>query len=110
MQSDIQKTQASIDHCEELIARREQALRLYDNKDFKELIGEGYFVQEAVRLTGLLGDPNDQMDQEAVMHGLRSVADLRRYLSGIVRLGNRAEDELEDHKDTLDELMHEDEE
>lgn len=103
-QTDIETVEISIEYAKEMIAIGDKALRLAENKEFKEIILEGYFRDEAARLTGLLGDPAMKDLQEEIISDLNGIASLQRYLRRLVRQKEMMEHELELHTQTLDEL------
>lgn len=104
MKTEYQQVLDAVEECKRAVELRDMAIKLYDNKEFNFLIAKGYLEGEAVRLTSLLGDPNDMVDQEAVAAQLRGIAEFRRYLSGIVQFGNIRERELQGHYETLEDL------
>ena len=55
--------------------------RLYMNKDFKKVITEGYFENEAIRLVHLKADPNMQSvdSQKGIMQQMDSIGSLKQY-------------------------------
>lgn len=103
MQSEIEKLEASLEYAEGKKALGEKMLRLAENKDFQELIINGYFRDEAARLTGLLGDPEFK-EQEAIQSDLNSIAAFQRYTRKLIREGSMAEKEIVDHRQAIDEL------
>lgn len=103
--SQIQEVELSIEQAKGLIARKDQALKLTDNKDFKALVLQGYFVDEAARLALLSSDP--MLDAEAradVMQGVLALGYFKRYITGIIHFGRMAEKDLAAHTETLAEL------
>ena len=105
-QSDIEKIEIGIEEARKIIERGELAEKLSKNREFKKLILEGYFVEEASRLTHLLSDPSIIRDgnQKFVENDLMGIGGLKRYLSTIVRLGHNMQDELREMENTLEEL------
>lgn len=103
--SQIQEVELSIEQAKGLIARKDQALKLTDNKDFKALVLQGYFVDEAARLALLSSDPMLDAEQRAdVMQGILALGYFKRYMSGIIQFGRMAEGDLKAHTETLSEL------
>lgn len=106
--SAIQEVELSIEHAQHLIALRDKALNLANNKDFKELVLEGYFVKEASRLALLSADPSAVAFRDEILLSIQAIGHFRNYQANIVRMGNMAERELQDHMQTLSELQQED--
>ena len=107
-QTDIKEVELSIEHAKGMVMRGHMAQRLAANSDFKKLVLEGYFVEEAARLAHLSSDPNIPEEVRAfVMRDLNGVGAFKRYLSAIVQMGLQAETELQEQMETLDEIRSE---
>lgn len=105
IESQIAEVEVSIEDAKEQIERKKALDRLYNNKDFKDLILEGYFVNEASRLVLLKGDLN--LPDEAQEHCdkmINGIGCLRSYFQTVHHFGNMAEKGLDDHYSTIQEL------
>jgi len=104
--SGLDQIELSISEAEKRVNKAKKAIELYDNPLFKELVVEGYFEQEAIRLVGLYGagvlDDNQKQEVQRDMHGVGS---FRRYLRNIVRDGEQAELDLNSAKDQREEYL-----
>jgi hypothetical protein len=102
--SDIQDLEQGIKDAETLIERRQMALRLSENRDFRKLILEDFIVTEAARLVQLSGDPalNQQQRLDSLSMA-QATGHLKRYLSMMVQMGYTAEKELPQMQAALDE-------
>jgi len=108
-QSDIEEVELSIEHARELIERGQMAERLSRNNEFRKLVLEGYFVNEAARLALLYSDPNIPNEmRENLLRDISAPGCFKRYLSSIVQMGHVAQRELREHMETLDEIRAED--
>jgi len=106
--SDLQDLQQGIKDAEELIGRRNTAIRLSTNPDFKELFLDGYFQEEAARLVQLSSDPAlDPMQRADALSMAQATGHAKRYLSMMVQMGAHAERELPAMNEALVELMSE---
>jgi hypothetical protein len=105
-QNEIQEIELQITELEDQLKRREILKRLMVNQDFKDLIEEDYMREEAIRLTSLLGSPNQQLDamQGHIIKDLEGIAALRRYFDTIFNLANVADEQIKSHNATLDEI------
>lgn len=87
------------------IARRNQVQKLYKNREFKELILEGFCVQEAAMYIQQAGDPALPKDsREDCLNMALAAGHLKRFLTVIEAMGNNAENQLgraEEHLDTV---------
>jgi hypothetical protein len=104
---DIEEIELSIEHSKKLIARKQSLQKLIKNRDFKAIITEGYFEQEAQRLVLMKAEPSMQNEeaQKEILRQIDAIGSLRQYFMMINALGNNAEKALEDHEETLSELM-----
>lgn len=79
---------------EEMIAKRDLALKLSTNREFKKLILDGFLVEDCARYAQLSADPSLNAEQRADALGLAQAAGhLKRYLSVVVQMGHRGEAE-----------------
>lgn len=106
--SQIENIQAQIEDLKEVQKRRDLALRLEKNADFKELILDGFCEKECARFARNSGDPGISPENRADSLAMAQAAGhLRRYLSVIVRMGNQAESEIKQAEETIDEIRRE---
>lgn len=85
---------------------RESLVNLSNNRDFKAVISEGYFKDEPVRLTALLGHPDHQTPerQAAIFKQLNGVAQMHAYFGLINSFAEIARKGLEEGEAALEEL------
>jgi len=102
--SDIAEIELSIEAAKDLVSRKEQALRLANNRDFKKLVLDGYVKDEAVRLTGLSADPNMKNHQDDIFDAIKGISLFRQYMQNIVTIGKVAENELLEQEQVLEEI------
>lgn len=78
----IAQVEQSIQAAKDTVAFGESLTRLFSNRDFKKVILDGYFKDEAVRLVHLLSDPNTQSpeSQVSLQKQMHAIASLRDYL------------------------------
>lgn len=108
-QKDIDQVELSIEEARKKVERREAALRLAENSDFKELVLDGYCKDEAVRLVNTLNETGFEESQVDINRMLASISDFNRYMRHIVREGRIAKEAIIDHEITLDDLRAEQE-
>lgn len=103
--NEAQVIEISIEEAKRKIALAESAERLIASPEFNDLIEEGFFKEETLRLAGLLSDPTiDETSRECCARDIHGAATLKRYLQKVMMLGNIAYRELQDHEETLDEI------
>lgn len=90
--SEVYALEKQRDDAKELLARRELALKLSTNAEFKKLILQEFCINECARYAQSSGDPALSAEQRADALALaQSAGHLRRWLSVIVTMGNNAE-------------------
>lgn len=106
--NDVEMLELSIEEAKKLVDLGAACQRLATNADFKKIILEGYFVEEAARLALLSSDPN--LSEEIRNHVYRDLAGpgaLKRHLHTIVQRGRIAAEEILDHQETLEDMREE---
>jgi hypothetical protein len=106
LQHEMHELEAGIDEARKMVERKETLNRLMQNADFKKLIEEDYLREEAIRLSHLMGSPDEQLKrrQEDIENDIRGIASFKRYLSTVIQLGNYAADLIITNTKALDEL------
>ena len=103
--SEIKELEQEIEQAEDLVSRRNMALKLFENREFRKLIMEEFLTSEAARLVQLSADPSLTHDQRAdALAMAQATGHVKRYLSMTVQMGAVAEREMADMKASLDEL------
>lgn len=102
---EIAHIELSLSEAERLVALGKAIERLNKNPDFQKVILDGYFRDEASRLTMLTADITLAPEQrDGVWGGIRGIGELRAYLMKTKIIADTAEKEVLDFKETLDEL------
>lgn len=104
--SEVERIKA---HIKKLEAQRDlgdRAMRLNRNTDFKKLILEDFCVTNCARHAQLSADPALQPENRADSLALAQAAGhLRRYLSVICQMANKADGDLEEARAMLAQAM-----
>lgn len=81
--------------------------RLRTNRDFKKIITEGYFREEAVRLVHLKSDSNSQSEvmQGSIVKQMDSIGALAQYFYVVSHRAAMASRSIAVDEETLTELM-----
>jgi len=105
--SEIEQIEVSIDAARKDVDKMEGLLRLIKNNDFKSLIDDGYFVDEASRLVILKADPSMQEDrvQKNINDSITAVGHFRQYLNTVMQIGRMAEQGIKEDEETRQELL-----
>lgn len=101
--SEVQQLEQQLKDAKYLIERRDMALRLAENRDFRTLILDGFCKEEAARWVQLSTDPALNAEQRAdSLQMAQASGPLKRYLSVQVTMANVAERELPDLEEAID--------
>ena len=104
---DLQQIEITIEDAKALIENRERLLRLGKNRDFKALIVEGYFKEEAARLVQDKPYSNSDAMREDMERNIDAIGYFRMYLNAIDQQGMTASRSLLDHEATRTEILEE---
>ena len=93
--SEVAQLEKQLEDAKELSRRREMALRLAENRDFRELILDEYLVREAARCIQAAGDDKltPQVRLDMVDMG-KATGYLKRFLHAITTMGGTAENDI----------------
>ena len=106
--SEVYALEKQREDAKELLARRELALKLSRNPEFKQLILQEFCVNECARYAQSSGDPALNAEQRADALALaQSTGHLRRWLSVIVTMGNNAERAMPELDDAIEQARQE---
>lgn len=101
----IQQVEVSLEHAKKTLALSDALRRLESNRDFQQVILQGFFVDEAARLVGLTAEPNlPDKARDAVWHNIRAIGELRQYFIAKHNLGEMARKSIGDFEEHLDEI------
>lgn len=100
-----QQTAALEKQLEELkgaVKLRDMAIKLSENKLFKELILEEFCVKEAARYVHTSADPSmSEANRADALAIAQSGGHLRRWLSVTVQMGDHAKDRIEEMEEAI---------
>jgi len=108
MNLEIDALEDQLKDAKTLVKRRDAAVRLASNRDFKSLILDEFCVQECARYAQNSANPalnaSDRADSLAIA---QAAGHLRRYLSVVVQMGAVAEKEIGQIEEAIDEARSE---
>jgi hypothetical protein len=105
--SELQQLERNIKHAQKTVDLGESLERLRNNRDFKKVIAEGYFEQEAIRLVHLMSDSNMQTpeSQQSIHNQMIAVGGFRDYLETLATRAGMARRAVEADESTRDEIL-----
>jgi hypothetical protein len=107
--SQIEEVEIGIEQARAMVSKAESLAALVKNKDFKEVISEGYLKAEAVRLVLLKADPatlSAEM-QASINDGIVAIGHFNQYLNTVKAIGSMAVKSLGEYEDLRAELLDE---
>ena len=104
---ELARIEASIKQSQKFVDVGESLERLYGNRDFKKVILEGYFEQEAIRLVHLKSDDNMQSpdSQKSILAQIDAIGALKNHLFLLTRNAEMAGKVIAFDEQTRDELL-----
>jgi hypothetical protein len=105
----LQEINLTIEEAQKNIELMEAYHRLQDNLDFKKLILEGYYINEAADLVANKVRPElaQEHHQQMIDRLILGVGGLRMYLTKVHNMGVQAKNALDAHYRTREEIMEE---
>lgn len=109
MTNELQSIEREITANKEMIARYEALERLRKNPDFNNIVMEGFFKDEAVRLVNLKAHPAMQKEenQKAINKDIDAIGSLYYYFMTIESQAIQAEKSLAYAEESRDEILQE---
>lgn len=105
LEQDIQEVTLSLEEAKKLVAFGEAISRLEKNKDYRLVFADGYFRDEAARLTMLSAERNLTQDQrDNVLHSIRSIGELGVFLRMRVTQAEMAKTAIGDAEEFLEQV------
>jgi len=107
--SNIEQIEVSMEHAKATIAKLSSMRKLNDNKDFQDIVLDGYFVKEASRLVLLKADlaMQGEEEQKQIDNSINAIGYVRQYFNTIIQMGLMAERALVADQETHSELLNE---
>lgn len=105
----IHEVEISIEEAKQTLELRDALRKLRENPDFKKVIEENYFKEEASRLVLLKADMNvqDREIQKQINKQIDAIGYFRGYLQSLFQLGSQAEQALAEAERTREEILEE---
>ena len=102
--SNEKELEVSIEEAKAVIEKKRLLEKLMSNREFKKVILDGYFKEEAIRLVGVSADPNPQLVQsrDQIQLEIQGISLLRNYLRTIMQFGEIAEREVAAFEEELE--------
>ena len=105
--AELQQLEVNIKQAQKMVDLGSALDRLRNNRDFKKVIEDGYFEQEAIRLVHLMSDSNMQSPeiQTSIHKQMIAVGVFRDYLETLSIRAGMARRSVEADENTRDEVL-----
>lgn len=109
-EAQLQEIELDIEDAKYFVDKRDALLRLYQNADFKQIISEGYFREEAIRNVAIKCAPDYRSEeaQAAILQAIDAIGALQNYFRVIEMQANVAADSIQTYEDEVQEILNED--
>ena len=109
IENQIEQIEVGMLQAKDAVNRMHAFQKLLTNENFKSIVEEGYFKEEASRLVLLKSDPQMSSDenQKAIDNAIIGIGQLRQYFQTTMQLGRMAEKALIDDEQAHEELLRE---
>lgn len=87
--------QQDLNLAKELVAKGDKLAKLMKNREFKEIILEDYLKEEALRLTGILGQVTDEVRPKVIAE-LEAISKLQNHFRMIEAIAEQAKVRIAD--------------
>lgn len=105
-ETDVQLIEVSIEEANKQVNLGKALDKLHKNREFKQIILEGFFKEEAIRLVGLKAHPamQDEAQQAAILKEIDAIGSLRNYFGKIYQGAAMADQSIISHEQELEAL------
>ena len=102
--SDIAEIEVTIEELQKVVDRRNQLRKLESNREFRKIVLDGYFKDEAARLAAISADPAHEKMRPQILMEIQAISCFRQFLRNIDLIGGIAERELKENHEALEEI------
>jgi len=104
---DLQVVEVSIEQAKKAIKLGDSVDRLLKSRDFKAVITEGYFEQEAIRLVHAKAHPemDNPNSQASIIGQMDSIGHLYAHLNLLRGLAQQARKSMNEYENTREEIL-----
>jgi hypothetical protein len=103
----LDSLELSMDEAKQFISVKNSMLKLQNNRDFKKVITEYYFKEEAARLV-MAKSSNLNVEQQLLVDKMiYGVGSLAKFLDSVISRGTQAEQALAEDEDTKASILQE---
>ena len=103
----VQAIEANIKEARKIVEIGQSLERLQSNRDFRKVVLEGYFEQEAIRLVHLKSDPAMQSadSQKSIVTMMDAIGALHQYFQTVFHKASIAKKAIVSDEEMRDEIL-----
>jgi hypothetical protein len=105
----IHEIEINMEQAKSFIGMGEALDKLHKNRDFKKIIVEGYFKEEAIRLVNLKSEPAMQSPekQASIIRDIDAIGSLRSYFGKLYMQADQAIEAVKAGEEAIEEIRNE---
>ena len=103
--TDLEQVEIQIDMAQKLRKMRDNCVKLTDSEPWKDIIGEGYFKEEAARLVMAKSSHLTPEQMQLIDNMQYGIGALANYIESVMRRGAEMDQALGEHEETRDEIL-----
>ena len=109
MTNAVREIQVSIEEARETVALNDALERLNQNADFRKVILDDYFKDNAIRLVELKAAPQAQAEQVQanIMRDIDAIGALKQHFNMLRVMAEQAKASIDDSQETLNDMAEE---
>ncbi len=103
--TDLEEVEIQIDVAKKIRALRDSCVKLMDNKNFKDVVEEAYFKEEAARLVMAKSAPLDEATMKRVDNMIVGIGAFQGFLNECIRRGRDMDVAMGEFEQTREEIL-----
>jgi len=103
--TDLEQVEIQIDMAQKLRKMRDNCVKLTDSEPWKDIIGEGYFKEEAARLVMAKSSHLTPEQMQLIDNMQYGIGALANYIESVMRRGAEMDQAIGEHEETREEIL-----
>ena len=103
--TDLEQVEIQIDMAQKLRKMRDNCVKLTASEPWKDIIGEGYFKEEAARLVMAKSSHLTPEQMQLIDNMQYGIGALANFIESVMRRGAEMDQALSEHEETREEIL-----
>jgi hypothetical protein len=103
--TDLEQVEIQIDMAQKLRKMRDNCVKLTASEPWKDIIGEGYFKEEAARLVMAKSSHLTPEQMQLIDNMQYGIGALANYIESVMRRGAEMDQAIDEHEETREEIL-----